>query len=975
MKKIILFCLLVYIEAFAQAGYTVELKKTYCQWASPENWKTNVETVIKYNGTPIPNSNNYYYEYYLTTDDWPAVHSGYGKNTDASDATANWIQYWYVVVTDSVNHTFTNLTSETVSFQMETVNAKAKQVIFQALRSNGSTLSGVNADHWMYPVGLWGDYGQSRFLTVDHDEVLRSSPDLVTATNDKFNYWNTDQSLVFNHNHFYITTSTDPNLTANYKVSNGGITIQNNIDGFTGDSVEFKDPWLVDYNEYPYGMRNQGMSAPFKKVPSPFYPTLTSNYKGVFLNQNPNFLPNLPNYSVRAPLSQDINLGGSIGTRKFYFLNWGGSNVEYQNANALETGVVFRDANAVAEANYKGNLLSNSISGYSTNSQRKIVRTNGDGKLHMVYESLGSVWYTISIDGGRMWGQEQRVNPLDTYAKCASIAESDDGLNYVYIVYQIDRSVFPYIDQGIILTQYNNRVQQWVRTIYGLSSYTYDTKPVIAAQNNVAYVVFKPTSTSTLRAAMVLGDGTVYSSFSLNYTTSSSVNPSLSGAVQNFYLAYQNGNTEIKYFKLSVSGLISDYAVISTGSGYAYNINPSISTHDGDPIVSWSGYSSGIPAVVIRRKEGTNWSTIFKKCDNGSAAYPSNNNSRGSGNDGSIVAWTNMYNQSRFIKFTNGSYTSIYNLPSGYSGQDIQISNGEEFEQIKAINFDRNTSPKALKPIPYNFNILQKTTNGDEFNYARLVVLNKNNKEIVYGLGDVKVDGNIIHFVYESDMIKIDNSERLTSAMRTENFYVSNESKLEFSDCAYIIERDTTLVLINNIKPVIELVNASNEKIIKVKDIEFIGKDTLDERTYYKLDCKSIPMGDYYFQVKLITKENYEFSLSDCIYGENDSLIQKNNNEIVLLDNSLPTEYKLESNYPNPFNPTTTINYQIPKSGFVSLKVYDILGREVAMLVNGEKEVGKYTVQFDGSKLASGVYIYELRANEFVSVKKLMLLK
>ncbi len=85
--------------------------------------------------------------------------------------------------------------------------------------------------------------------------------------------------------------------------------------------------------------------------------------------------------------------------------------------------------------------------------------------------------------------------------------------------------------------------------------------------------------------------------------------------------------------------------------------------------------------------------------------------------------------------------------------------------------------------------------------------------------------------------------------------------------------------------------------------------------------------------------------------------------------------YKLEQNYPNPFNPTTAISYQLSAVSNVTLKVYDILGREVATLVDGRENAGKYSVTFDGSRFASGVYFYRLDANGNVFTKKLILIK
>jgi hypothetical protein len=85
--------------------------------------------------------------------------------------------------------------------------------------------------------------------------------------------------------------------------------------------------------------------------------------------------------------------------------------------------------------------------------------------------------------------------------------------------------------------------------------------------------------------------------------------------------------------------------------------------------------------------------------------------------------------------------------------------------------------------------------------------------------------------------------------------------------------------------------------------------------------------------------------------------------------------YSLEQNYPNPFNPLTTINWQIAKDGFVTLKVYDLLGREVALIINEEKKAGSYKTKFDGSSFSTGVYLYELSSGEFKSTKKFVIMK
>jgi len=91
--------------------------------------------------------------------------------------------------------------------------------------------------------------------------------------------------------------------------------------------------------------------------------------------------------------------------------------------------------------------------------------------------------------------------------------------------------------------------------------------------------------------------------------------------------------------------------------------------------------------------------------------------------------------------------------------------------------------------------------------------------------------------------------------------------------------------------------------------------------------------------------------------------------------NTTPGEYKLYDNYPNPFNPVTNIRFAIPKNGFVSLKVYDALGREISSIVNEFRQAGEYTVNFNASKLVSGVYFYTLKTESFSATKKMMLVK
>ncbi len=93
------------------------------------------------------------------------------------------------------------------------------------------------------------------------------------------------------------------------------------------------------------------------------------------------------------------------------------------------------------------------------------------------------------------------------------------------------------------------------------------------------------------------------------------------------------------------------------------------------------------------------------------------------------------------------------------------------------------------------------------------------------------------------------------------------------------------------------------------------------------------------------------------------------------ISNTAPDKYLLSQNYPNPFNPVTKINFAIPKSGLVTIKIYDLLGKEVRTLVNETKNAGSYSVDFNGSELSSGIYFYKINVNGFSDIKKMTLIK
>jgi len=126
----------------------------------------------------------------------------------------------------------------------------------------------------------------------------------------------------------------------------------------------------------------------------------------------------------------------------------------------------------------------------------------------------------------------------------------------------------------------------------------------------------------------------------------------------------------------------------------------------------------------------------------------------------------------------------------------------------------------------------------------------------------------------------------------------------------------------------------------------------------YSFTDANAPKGNVSYRLKQIDTDG-SFSFSD----------------VVSVNNALAKSFKLYSPYPNPFNPSTTIKYSIPSASIVSLKIYDVIGNEVASLVNEKKDAGEYEVNFNAKDLPSGIYFSTLRSNGNVQTQKLILIK
>jgi len=177
---------------------------------------------------------------------------------------------------------------------------------------------------------------------------------------------------------------------------------------------------------------------------------------------------------------------------------------------------------------------------------------------------------------------------------------------------------------------------------------------------------------------------------------------------------------------------------------------------------------------------------------------------------------------------------------------------------------------------------------------------------------------------------------------------------------------------------VLEIANTS--KIMEANDVDVkLVKSSKqlkfqeEEQTISSINKNKETDATFTFDINVMAPANTKDTVEFQITGKG-----INQTKSFVLKYSAPKQYALYQNYPNPFNPTTTIRYSIPETqhaASVQLKVYDILGREITTLVNKEQKAGNYEVKFDGSRYASGIYIYRLTADNFVSIKKMMMVK
>ncbi len=883
---------------------------------------------------------------------------------------------------------------------------------------------------------LWNEASPTQQVTIDYQQQhFLSSQDFKPSTYEKFNYWQELPNNLYRYRN-WDTLSLKSNSTqvrSQFKPT-GNAVVYNAIENSASinvANVQFKDPWFVNMSEQPYGLRSAGLDALPICFSSPLNITQSSNYKGVFLNQGYNPVTHIwtpPYYTVKVDPVQDINLN-STGTptptgrtHKFYFQNWSGTNATFKNEYNSETPVVFTSNGATIKPYLKGTQLTLTQFTDKRSGQRGFIKDNMNGYLHNVYESYGQIFYERSTDNGASWALMNNGKPLNTsgLAKSPSIC-INDGRYLLYIVYQND----DFLNYGLVVTQYslaqNANTSNWSRSICSMEDFnnSNDYQPVIASLSTMCVVVCNPPSTSAgLRAFNIYTNSSnnsyqSCSEFSLPNVDQNSSNPSIVASGSRFHLVYEQSQTSIRYYAWSGGEAVS--SVVSSGSSTIFNLKPVISLLYGQcPIVSWIGatynYSGGYYPTNVLTRVGSSLGSFTGAINSVSGqAQVVSNASNVLPQQKTLITWSYYSGSSYQSKWQRRDNTSTptYTAPASMMNGAFYI-HGIWTQAVTDVNF---LSPNALVfNNGYTKYFISSTTNfaggvvaddrtdgridGNGNNnvflgkiteedtiitFGRSGVASINDIEFVFEIGDIVVGDSIIRFIEIPDTITYSSATEINQHTRTNNFILSPQTNFYFSNIYFVVQKsvpDTALMNNNAVNFRVELVNSLTNQVVGTFDNITYNKNNLEKfaNIDYSVDCSGIASGEYYLRLvtNVIGIANYTLA---NIFNDNTTLAKKNFNKVNFMGNEIPITYELSNNFPNPFNPSTTIRYQIPQDGIVTLKIYDILGSEVATLVNEEKVAGKYEVNFNASSLASGVYIYKIQSGSFVNSKKMILLK
>jgi len=341
-------------------------------------------------------------------------------------------------------------------------------------------------------------------------------------------------------------------------------------------------------------------------------------------------------------------------------------------------------------------------------------------------------------------------------------------------------------------------------------------------------------------------------------------------------------------------------------------------------------------------------------------------------NTGYTIAWAKGNDDQ--IQYTDNRTLGSNIDTLHIKGKYVQLSNGTTPTTMYAMAFNTLQQPYYMQT--------EQVYANDQPIYAdekREGVVSEAEAQVYFNIGDIEVDGEKVGFVGIPDTVNITSQQIANQYLVSLPFSLTDNSEFFYSVKYGLTDSLAALSMLSGGKSIsfkVELLDAQTNEVLGVFDEVTYDQGNLIP--YEKIDYQVLTngIGERLVKMRLIINSNFTPSYSVAEkYEEPSGLAKKSYKQIGYQGSLAVKEYALEQNYPNPFNPSTTISWQSPFGSHQTLKVYDVLGREVATLVNEWRDAGRYSITFDGSKLASGVYIYQLKVNDFVATKKLLMIK
>jgi len=475
---------------------------------------------------------------------------------------------------------------------------------------------------------------------------------------------------------------------------------------------------------------------------------------------------------------------------------------------------------------------------------------------------------------------------------------------------------------------------------------------------------------------------------------------------RNTAFAYQSGYPIAKY---NLEGPID----VATGDGgFSSRLTPDISLMNNVPVITYAANYNAwrlvefednstetIPVnrypIVKVQRTGTNiWSNYV--------IYNSSNGQYNPDIEGSKSTYSYLLNYSlgndQFKKvvsvYQNPGYICQPNI---FSGTDSRLINNS-YTGLYGSNLRLLTlSPQSsLYKIDKQDFVITNITSADSYDISNLDgVINLDTIKYSFRLGPIYVqdglggiEGGTFGSGSEAEDPMLTNVE-FNENLKSYPFLLNEDQALLIGACGTYL-KDNGYYDISEIPYSVKLYNHSTGQLHRVLFQDTVHAEDSIETEYLRgFFMTDIPNDEDSFYVKLepddaFDNANYFINpIYDDPFGPEGPDNFSARKLAVIFENentsnhlvSLPIEYSLSQNYPNPFNPVTLINYSIPFSGWISLKVFDIQGREIQTLVNEFKNAGNYSIKFDGSSFSSGVYFYKIESDNFNQTRRMILIK